>query len=95
MVPVERSKAIEDMRMKVGKGTGQSKAEMLMARLVDRPENSHVLRMANSHTRRERDMPSVNGQGLQAKNTTNNSVPQEEKVLTDLLIVTCILSKIF
>lgn len=86
MVPTENTKAIEEMRMKIAKTGGHSKAEMLMARLVDRPENSHVLRMANSHTRREKEMPTATD--IQNMNTSNNA-PSNDKVGI-LEILTCL-----
>ena len=87
VVPVEKSKTVGEMRAKMVKSGTNSKAEMLMARLVDKPENSHVLRMANSYTRREKPMPPVTN----GKNLSNNSLPTEENVrllnLPNLLIL--------
>lgn len=76
MVPVDRSKAVEEMRLKMGQPGTNSKAEMLMARLVDRPENSKALRMANSYTKREKVMPPA----VYSKNVSNNGLSSDEKV---------------
>ncbi|KAL4237693.1 Dynein heavy chain 14 [Mactra antiquata] len=53
----DRSKTIAEMKKNAGKGDPRSKAEMLMARLVDRPANSQVLKMVNPMMRKDRILP--------------------------------------
>ena len=51
---LEQSRTIEEMQLKVVSGGPKGKAQLLMARLVDRPANSQALINANRQIEREK-----------------------------------------
>ncbi|KAH3851247.1 hypothetical protein DPMN_093727 [Dreissena polymorpha] len=72
------------MKIRHRNGDPQSKAEMLMARLIDRPANSQVLRMVNSNAQRNQPKigSEVNGQ---KESLSQPSTPSPNKVSRSLL----------
>ncbi|XP_053375328.1 uncharacterized protein LOC123528107 isoform X2 [Mercenaria mercenaria] len=84
-IPLERSKTVEEMRVKLGNGDPKSKAEMLMSRLIDRPANSQVLRMVNPMMRK---IPAPGREGIEKKKGTSAPVTHsQEKLLSQAGLV--------
>ena len=85
---LEKSKTLDEM--KASKNDPKSKAEMLMARLVDRPENSQVLQMINT---RSRKAPSSSDGGSPAnflkkkQNADQSNSAVHEQVLIEILLL--------
>ena len=82
-MPVERSKTIEEMTLltrKAGPGDSKGKAQMLMARLVDRPANSQALQTANPKMHVKKDLPAISKAKTESASVPNT--PSQEKVST-------------